>query len=728
MPVGAAARSGDPRGAQPRRGTSLRVQDWQTIRRLFHAALDLPPDEREAFVDAQCADDQRLRETLRLLLQSDQEAGGSRISGVGAPVPSVESLREEPRLPSRIGRYPIERELGRGGWGTVYVAEDPRLKRKIALKVLTSSLAHAPAASARFEREAQLLARLNHPHIATLHSFEREGEVDFITMELVAGDTLAERIAAGRLSGAQALGICRQVAEALEAAHSEGVIHCDLKPTNIKLTPQGRVKVLDFGLARALVDPQVDPDEPVALAAKASSVLGSPGYMSPEQLLGRPLDHRTDIWAFGCVLFECLAGGKAFSGGTALDRIGATLDVEPAWNSLPADLPAALRELIRRCLRKEAGERPASMAEVRMELERSLQPFGGDASSGRRRTRVMGAVGGLLIGLLIAGGFWAYRQVIARAEQIADGTSISVRAPLLGHLWTEEHDSKIGPNVRAPWPGEPSVAYGLGAQGVDGGRLFVRDLGSGRLLWTAAPDLDEVDAVFGGYAEGGAFECIAIRFPDLDGDGRRELLTHHRHDRLFPTIVSAFRRDGERIGFYYHTGHFSEMHIEDLNGDQADEVILAGTNNVRSASGATLVILDEKFFHGMSVDPARASQSPFPDSCKVRIIFPDFEPEYMNLLDQMRLIARAVAVVRSPDGSVKITCDVGPRQLHFTVSMDQWLRPYHASPSDDLQLAAGGWPGDLGRRFLGREFRAAWLASCCRCGAGIQEQESGLTP
>ncbi|MBD3237785.1 MAG: protein kinase [Candidatus Eisenbacteria bacterium] len=720
-------------------GGRVREGDWQRIRELFHAALALPAEDRESFIDRECPHDARLRETVCLLLESDQNAGGTRDQGIGL-VPTGGPLSEKQfEPPSRIGAYRIERELGRGGWGTVYVAEDPRLRRRIALKVLTSPLAASAEAVGRFEREAQLLARLSHPHIATVFSLERDEKVDFITMELVAGDTLAERLGRSRLSPQESLTVCAQVAEALEAAHSEDIIHCDLKPANIKVTEAGRVKVLDFGLARALVDPQGDPDEPIAIAAKATSIIGSPGYMSPEQLLGTRLDCRTDIWAFGCVLFECLAGRAAFPGRTSLDRITATLEAQPIWELLPTNLPDRVRSLLDRCLRKNPAERPQSMASAREELEglhaSSSSTVGGAGevdeatrrimpSAGPGRRRRWALVSTLLLLLLIAIGGWSWAReiLLARAKHVARAEEITVSAPILGHLWTKEHGSSVGPHATTPWSHPAAVAYGLEAQGTDGGQLFVRDIASGELLWSAEPNSEEATAVFGRRAGGGVFECIDIRFCDLDGNGNRELLAHHRHDRWFPSIVTIYRSDGTRIGWYYHIGHLAEIHIEDLNGDGADEVLLAGTNNAPVYEGATLIILDKTFCRGASVDSLTLPECPLPDSSKVRVVFPQFGREYMDLLDQMRLIARWVAVSRSGDGSARISCSIGPSDKQFIVTVDEWLRPISASPTDDMILQASRWPDGLGRRFLSPEYRQAWLGQCYRYGAGIAEE------
>src|SRR5262249_44203757 len=207
---------------------------------------------------------------------------------------------------------------------------------------------------ARFEREARLLASVDHPNIAVIHAIESEHERPFLVMELIPGETLAERLAAGPLALAEAIPLARRIADALSAAHEKGVIHRDLKPGNVRLTPDGRVKVLDFGLARMASGPSGTDSVTVAAdATAAGAVLGTPAYMSPEQARARPVDRRTDLWSFGCVLFEMLTGRKAFPGETASDSLAAVLTRDPDWTALPGGTPPAIRELLRRCLEKD---------------------------------------------------------------------------------------------------------------------------------------------------------------------------------------------------------------------------------------------------------------------------------------------------------------------------------------------------------------------------------------
>jgi Tol biopolymer transport system component/serine/threonine protein kinase len=285
---------------------------------------------------------------------------------------------------SRLGPYEILSPLGAGGMGEVYRARDPSLGREVAIKILPPALSTDPEHLARFEREARLLASLNHPGIATIHGIERTESGPFLVLEVVEGETLAERLAAGPLPAAEALEICRQMADALVAAHDRGVVHRDLKPSNVKITPQGRVKILDFGLAKSSPflsgsGASVSPTLGAESATKSGMILGTPAYMSPEQARGKTVDKRTDIWSFGCLLYEALTGRRAFDGPTASDCLVAILEREPAWERLPARTPPPVRRLIQRCLEKDAERRLRDAGDARLEIEAGMAA----ASSGK---------------------------------------------------------------------------------------------------------------------------------------------------------------------------------------------------------------------------------------------------------------------------------------------------------------------------------------------------------
>jgi len=278
---------------------------------------------------------------------------------------------------ARLGPYEIHSAIGKGGMGEVYRARDTKLQRDVAIKILPSQFAADPERLARFEREAQLLASLNHPHIGTIHGFEESGGLRALVLELVEGETLADRIARGAIPLDEALPIANQIAEALEAAHEQGIIHRDLKPSNIKITPDGVVKVLDFGLAKlAAPDPAgLSPDMSVsptitnaAMMTGIGVLLGTAAYMAPEQAKGRPADKRSDIWAFGCVLYEMLTARRAFEGEDVSDTLAAVLRGEPDWGALPANAPPALSTLLKDCLKRDRRQRISDIAAARFVL------------------------------------------------------------------------------------------------------------------------------------------------------------------------------------------------------------------------------------------------------------------------------------------------------------------------------------------------------------------------
>lgn len=279
--------------------------------------------------------------------------------------------------PSKLGGYLVERELGRGGMGVVYLARDPRLDRPVAIKSLSEDLGEHPERLARFEREARTLAAMNHPNIAMVYGMEEHLGRQLLVMEYVPGHNLNEHIRrAVRLEPEEAFAICAQIAAGLEAAHELGIVHRDLKPANVRVRSDGVVKVLDFGLAKAEQEVRAvlgDDAATMSMAPTAEGrIMGTAGYMSPEQARGKPVDKRADIWAFGVVLFECLTGQRAFGGETPMDAIVAVLEREPSWELLPERVPARIRELIRRCLEKDAKKRLRDVGDARIDIESIL--------------------------------------------------------------------------------------------------------------------------------------------------------------------------------------------------------------------------------------------------------------------------------------------------------------------------------------------------------------------
>ncbi|HEU5249313.1 MAG TPA: protein kinase [Thermoanaerobaculia bacterium] len=281
---------------------------------------------------------------------------------------------------SKFGVYSILDPIGSGGMGQVYRAFDTRLKREVAVKTLPDEFSNDPERLARFEREARMLAALNHPSVAAIYGLEEAEGTQLIVMELVPGETLSEKLSHGSLPLEEALKIARQIAEALEAAHERGIIHRDLKPANVKVTPEGRVKVLDFGLAKALDVKETGAGSDASLSptlviegTQPGVILGTAEFMSPEQARGKPVDKRTDIWSFGCVLYELLTARRIFAGETASDVLAAILTAEPPWDALPHETPERVRELLRRSLQKDPNRRLRDIGDARIEIDQALE-------------------------------------------------------------------------------------------------------------------------------------------------------------------------------------------------------------------------------------------------------------------------------------------------------------------------------------------------------------------
>ncbi|HSF19508.1 MAG TPA: protein kinase [Vicinamibacteria bacterium] len=343
---------------------------------------------------------------------------------------------------TKLGQFEVVSPLGKGGMGEVYLARDSRLSREVALKILPEALASNADRVARFEREARVLASLNHPHIAAVHGLEQADGVRFLVLELVPGPTLGDRLASGALEVREALQLARQIAEGLEEAHAKGVIHRDLKPANIKITPEGRVKVLDFGLAKALdesSDASPDDSPTVARAVESAGViLGTAGYMSPEQARGQIVDKRSDIWAFGCVLYEMLVGQRLFSGPSATDTLAAVLTVDPDWSRLPARTPPGVRSLLRRCLQKEKSSRVHDISDARIEIEDALREESSGvtpvtpAPSSRPRRQLFSHAVALVIGALVGAGV----VLLVRSPAPSPGTAavLNINLPGEGRL------------------------------------------------------------------------------------------------------------------------------------------------------------------------------------------------------------------------------------------------------------------------------------------------------
>jgi serine/threonine protein kinase len=386
---------------------------WSRVEALYHAARERDAEERAAFLDSACGDDRELRREVESLL-AHTASGDGFLSEPGVAV--VAQMLSDPgttvRTGQRIGAYQLQALLGAGGMGEVYRARDTKLGRDVAIKILPRVFTKDPERLARFEREARMLAALNHPHIGAIYGVDEADGIPALVLELVEGLTLADRLANGRVRFAESLRIAQQITDALDAAHEKGIIHRDLKPANIKITPDGVVKVLDFGLAKAATRDGLTADltqSPTVTVGgtRDGILLGTVAYMSPEQARGLAVDKRTDVWAFGCVLYEMLTGSLAFPGDTVSDTIAGILEHEPDWRAIPATTPANVRRLLQRCLEKDPKLRLRDIGDARAEIEEALGPGApavGKASS--PRPRALSALPWILgIAMAMAAGF-----------------------------------------------------------------------------------------------------------------------------------------------------------------------------------------------------------------------------------------------------------------------------------------------------------------------------------
>jgi serine/threonine protein kinase len=466
-----------PHHEGPGRAIMNESDRWPRVKDIFHSALARAPHERATFVREECREDSALREGVESLLAAHADAEGF------AEIPAIAALAQAaadagPTVAAELapgfalGPYVILGPLGTGAMGEVYRARDTRLARDVAVKVLPAAFSVDTERIARLEQEARLLATLNHPHIATIHSLEVSNGVCALVMELIEGPTLAEHLAGRALPMNRTLEIARQIADALAAAHGKGIVHRDLKPANIKLTGAGAVKILDFGLAQAIRpdDPDVTMRDEVRVPIGEGLVAGTPAYMSPEQARGERVDQRADVWAFGCVLYEMLAGQRAFGGTTISETLGAVLEREPDWQALPQTVPHGIRRLLRRCLEQDPNRRLHHMADARIEIEDAGRQGADDSPATPARPRYRDhMIAGLAAALAIAGAVVFVRS-----------------AP-------EQLETRIV-DITTPWASDPS-SFALSP---DGRRLaFVGDYQGQPTLWVRPLDAAEAQPLPG---------------------------------------------------------------------------------------------------------------------------------------------------------------------------------------------------------------------------------------
>ena len=445
---------------------------WRQVESLCEAALRHPADERAAFLRRACGDDEDLRREVEALIAKASQADGFLEHPIATVAAHVMPPGDRGSLTGRqLGAFQIGALLGAGGMGQVYRARDTELGRDVAMKVVSPEWTADLDRLARFEREARTLAALNHPHIAAIYGLARADGVRALVMELVEGPTLADRLARGALPIDEALRIARQIAEALEAAHEQGIVHRDLKPGNVALTRNGTVKVLDFGLAKASADgsaPDVTNAPTMTVdRTRGGTILGTAAYMSPEQARGQVVDKRTDIWAFGCVLYEMLTGHAAFPGKTLPDTLAAVLEREPNWTLMPATIPPAIHRLLARCLEKDAKRRVRDIGDAAFELGDEQTP---PATVTELRTRAPGWIWGLAPGLVVFG--LALGWTIAHLRQSPSVENRTVRltvSPPVGTEFGVDTGAAISPDGQM-------LAFVTGSSGTT--KLWVRPLNS----------------------------------------------------------------------------------------------------------------------------------------------------------------------------------------------------------------------------------------------------------
>jgi serine/threonine protein kinase len=416
--------------------------------------LERAPNDRKAFLANACERDADLQQHVEILLAQSGPTEALVDKRAWRAATDLTYNRVILEAGVRLGPYEIAGLLGHGGMGTVYRATDTRLDRAVAVKVSVEQF------STRFEREARAVSALNHPNICTLHDVGP----NFLVMELVEGETLAERIErGGPLPIKEALEISLQVADALEAAHSNGIIHCDLKPSNIKITPEGRVKVLDFGLARAVRDAHAEGNdstetEGTTQVSVAGQVWGTPAYMSPEQAHGDPIDARVDIWSFGCVLYELLSGRCAFQGETNCEITTAISERDPDWQALPRGIPWIVRSLLHKCLEKDGACRPHDIRIVRIPIENAAR------SRPRLPAFALAAASTALL-LMVALGAWFLRGRDTKPDQTFHPI------PLTTYLGSQDWPSfsPDGNQVAFSWDGEEQSNFDIYVKTIESG-------------------------------------------------------------------------------------------------------------------------------------------------------------------------------------------------------------------------------------------------------------------
>lgn len=521
-----------------------------------------------------------------------------------------------------LGHFRVGEQLGRGGMGEVYTADDLHLNRRVALKFLPEAFAGDPERMARFEREAKLLASLNHPNIAAIYGLEQAEGKRFLVLELVEGETLAQRIDKGPLPVDESLALCRQIAEGLEAAHENGVIHRDLKPANVMITGGDKVKILDFGLAKALSDEtqRIDSSQSPTLTeamTRPGVILGTAAYMSPEQAKGKSVDKRTDIWAFGCILYECLTGRKVFEGETITETLASILKSDPYWQALPATTPHTIRVLLHRCLQRDAGRRFRDAADVRIEIDEAGNTAATSTASRSLFPRAAWCIAAVCFTAALVFGYLYFRQAPAGVQSVVlevntpptsepsslaispDGRSLAYVASTEGRqqLWLRRLDERIAiplagtEGATFPFWSPDSKSVGFFAAG----KLKRIDIGAGGAVTLA----DAPDGAGGTWNRDGVIVFTPNiwlplhRVPATGGDpvAVTRLKAPDQISHNFP----CFLPDGRHI-LYYAWGEDTGVHLASLDTGETKKLFHADSPAIFARPGYLLFLRQASLF------------------------------------------------------------------------------------------------------------------------------------
>lgn len=576
----------DPRGLSPMAYDRDPERNGADLDELFHEALELSRAERIALLDRIGADRPEIRVELESMLKIADSA------------PELMTPLDLGMIPARLGRYEIITELGRGGMGIVFEARDTQLQRTVALKVLSRFLSASERGRERFIREARHLARLQHPNIATLHSLEDCDGFDFLTMEYIDGSTLADILRERRLAVDEIVELARQVATGLEAAHAQGICHCDLKPANIMITASGRVSLLDFGISRAFGPDELVGDLDLASATNpATTVAGTAGYRSPEQAAGGSVDHRSDLWAFGIIVRECLTGRTWPDDAAAAD-----------WKArLPDATSPVLVEIIRSCLEADSEKRRITAAEIRDRLNRMARRRG----AGHRRAWRIGAAAILATA---AGLLWSSLKPptgpIADL-QVVGGHTVRAVNGTDEILWVRTFDEEVAGkrlvhSSRAAADPSFQATFIALAPHAETGLISLLESRTGAERWRRGPEwLPPVNAI-------GPFVYRWLGACSWPGQAEPVLLAAVRDGIWYAMGIEAISADGDLLGVYHHPGPLS---LDPSIDENSSTVVMYGTNS-SARFDRRLVPFETEHHPGCVVllDAGRFDGQPFPYS------------------------------------------------------------------------------------------------------------------